>query len=167
MKTLDRWNLAGVIALSILCLCQWHRNRQLNQKLSQQNQRAHELVSQLSDRQESLTRAHAESIQFKEQLARVEVSEARLKSERAQSLALVTRLELEGSHLRQAISNWQEAVAIRDRRISQADTTQRQFTKALEEAALRYNQLVTNYNTLVQQSKTPLVTPPQKPETVR
>lgn len=158
MRNLERWNLIGVIAVAILCLSQWHRNRELNRELNLQIRRNHELTTQLDDRERDVELARTESNGFKDRLALTELNETKLKEELGQSFTTLRRLELERSQLRMAISNWQEAVVIRDRRLSESDQAQRKLTDSLKEGTARYNQLATNYNTLILQSKSPATT---------
>ena len=81
------------------------------------------------------------------------VSERTLRSQVEQKLETSEttngQLVLERDQLRGAITNWTNAVALRDERMKEANTRIEELAADLNASIRKYNDLVTNYNALV------------------
>ncbi len=174
MKRLHYLNLAGVLAVALLCVVQWRINRRLNlevnrldranqeqaDKLLRQEQSAKGVSSDLESFRSQFMRADAEAKENAGKLATVERLTRQLERERDQLKASVTNwaqtvaerdklFSEESSRLRQSVTNWAGAVAQRDERIKEANTRIRSLGEELNTNVRKYNELATNYNATV------------------
>jgi chromosome segregation ATPase len=149
MKRLLWINFLGVLALSILCVVQWQRDRRLNlqvnrlektrieqeEKLSEQQKAAAGLASDLSHFKEQFKEAHTEATQSRAALRKSEEENAQLLRERDQ--------------LKASVTNWAAAVTARDESLREANERLRETAARLNESVLKFNELATNYNASV------------------
>ncbi len=152
MKRLDWLNLAGVLCVGFLCLFQWRQNRALNLELNRQIEAFQGLTNRLSDQTRAWTGAVADLAEFKRKYAAAEETAAIAVAARTQVLPLekqVRELSAERSRLQSALSNWVEAVSIRDERLRAARAELERVREESRGISQRYEALATNYNTVV------------------
>lgn len=120
-RSLTWINLAGVLALAVLCTFQWRANRALNldvnalqktgqtqtARLAEQDKTLAGLASDLDSFRGQITRAHAELRATADKLHASELAAAQLNAEREQ--------------LKESVARWTAAVKVRDERIDEAN----------------------------------------------
>jgi len=149
-RTLQFGNLGGVLLLAALCVFQWQRDRRLNLNLrhSEKTRQAHE--QKIGEQERSLRGLNADLTQLKEQLGRVH-TEAKDSQERLETSERDNRqLTAERDQLRESMTNWAAAVSLRDQRLTEANERIRSLAADLNTSVQKFNELVTNYNAVVQ-----------------
>jgi chromosome segregation ATPase len=145
-------NLVGVVALACLCVTQWLHDRRLNLEIKRLDQVHLEQSAKIDEQANQLKGLNEDLDQLKTSLA----SERDLRTQVEQKLetAEVTnqQLALERDQLKGAITNWVNAVALRDERMKEANARIEQLAADLNASIRKYNDLVTNYNALVKAS---------------
>jgi len=142
-------NLLGVLALTVLCLCQWTHDRRLNLQLKRLDQVRLEQSAKIDEQASQLKGLNEDLGQLKTSLA----TERSLRSQVQQKLetaqAASEQLTLERDQFKTAISNWANAVALRDERMKEANARIEELAADLNASVRKYNALVTNYNAVV------------------
>jgi chromosome segregation ATPase len=147
-------NLLGVLALAVLCIAQWQRDRHLNLELGRLDQLRLQQAAKI-DEQAGLLKGLDEDLnQLKtsltnEQSLRSQVEEKAVSTENANQ-----QLALERDQLKVAITNWANAVALRDERMKEANTRIEQLAADLNASIRKYNELATNRNAAAKTSGT-------------
>ena len=156
---LNYLNLFGVLALAALCIAQWQRDRRLNLEIGhldqirlQQAAKIDEQASQLKGLNEDLGQLKASLVN--EQSLRSQVEQRVASAENANQ-----QLALERDQLKAAITNWTNAVAVRDERMKEANTRIEQLAADLNASIRKYNELATNRNAAVKTSSAPRAQP--------
>lgn len=148
-RTLQWLNLVGVLGLAALCVVQWQRDRRLNLDLrdSEKTRMAHE--QKLSEQEKNLRGLTDDLTQMKEHLGRIsgeaKDSQKKLQETERDNLQLTNERE----QLRQNVTNWANAVKLRDERLGEANEQIRSLGENLKASVEKYNQLATNYNSVV------------------
>lgn len=149
MNRLHYVNLIGVLALALLCVTQWRHNRDLNLEVNRLEQVRLDQTAKLTEQQKVVSGVNADLAQFKEQFGQ---AEAALNDER-QKLRRTEReigqLTAERDQLKTSVTNWAEAVAIRDTRLKEAGAQIRRLGEELNASIGRFNALATNHNAVV------------------
>jgi chromosome segregation ATPase len=161
-------NLVGVLALAALCASQWIQNRALNglfneaeksrlalvEKLEQQGKELQAKVADLDDLRERVVRVNQELQETGEKLR---VTDRRL-----------VQLESERDQLKSSITNWVQAVAVRDEQLQKSGaqlndlmTDRNQIVGKYNELAERHGKLVKDWND--QQARLAATNAGQKP----
>lgn len=149
MKRLTWINLFGVLALAVLCVVQWQRNRQLNlefnqlekarlaqeEELSEQQTTAKGLATDLAGIKEQFQRAHADATETRATLRKTEQESTQLARERDQ--------------LKASVTNWAAAVTARDESLRDLNERLRDIAARLNDSVQKFNDLATNYNASV------------------
>lgn len=142
-------NLAGVLLLAILCVVQWKRDRALNLDVNRLEKARIENEQTIAEQKKTLDGLNSDLGMFKEQLtgARAELSETRdnLRENEAQN----SRLTVERDELRESITNWMNAVQVRDERLKEANASIEDLANRLNSSIQKFNELATNYNSVV------------------
>jgi chromosome segregation ATPase len=93
---------------------------------------------------------NADLTQLKEQLGRVHAdakdSQQKLETSEQENRQLTTERE----QLLQSVTNWSNAVTVRDQRLTEANERIRTLAGDLNASVQKFNELVTNYNAVVQ-----------------
>jgi chromosome segregation ATPase len=142
-------NLFGVLALAALCVCQWTHDRRLNLQVKRLDQIRLEQAAKIDQQASQLNGLNEDLGQLKTSLA----TERSLRSQVEQKLetaqATSQQLTLERDQFKGAISNWANAVALRDERMKEANARIEELAADLNASIRKYNELVTNYNAVV------------------
>jgi chromosome segregation ATPase len=142
-------NLFGVLALAVLCIAQWQRDRRLNLEIRRLDQVRLQQAARIDDQANTLKGLNEDLGQLKTSLA----NEQSLRSQAEQELGSVeeanAQLTAERDQLKAAITNWANAVALRDERMKEANTRIEQLAADLNASIRKYNELVTNHNAAV------------------
>ncbi|HYG23471.1 MAG TPA: hypothetical protein VEH04_11860 [Verrucomicrobiae bacterium] len=142
-------NLAGVAALAFLCVLQWRRDRAMNLEVNRLEKIRIAGEQTIEDQEKALKGLTSDLALFKEQVttARGELAELRDK-ERSLESDNHELLQVR-AQLRESITNWIEAVKIRDERLVEANTRIQDLAERLNDSIRKYNELATNYNQAV------------------
>jgi chromosome segregation ATPase len=142
-------NLFGVAALACLCVVQWLHDRRLNLEIKRLDQVRLEQSAKIDEQANQLTGLHEDLDQLKASLA----TERDLRSQSEQKLQTAetanAQLTLERDQFKGAITNWANAVALRDERMKEANARIEELAAGLNTSIRKYNELVTNYNAIV------------------
>ncbi len=146
---LKYFNLFGVVVLACLCVTQWLHDRRLNLEIKRIDQVRLEQSAKIEEQANRLKGLNEDLDQLKASL----VTERGLRSQVEQNLetaeAANEKLILERDQLKGAISNWVNAVALRDERMKEANARIEELAADLNASIRKYNDLVTNYNAAV------------------
>lgn len=149
---LKYWNLFGVLALAALCIAQWQRDRRLNLELGRLDQMRLQQAARIDEQAGLLKGLNEDLSQLKTSLT----NEQSLRSQVEQKVVSVEsanqQLTLERDQLKVAITNWANAVALRDERMKEANTRIEQLAADLNASIRKYNELATNRNAAVKTS---------------
>ena len=139
-------NFFGVLALAALCIAQWQRDRCLNLEISRLDQVRLQQAAKIDEQAGLLKGLNEDLGQLKTSL----VNEQTLRSQVEQKVVAVEstnqQLALERDELKAAITNWANAVAVRDERMKEANARIEQLAADLNTSIRKYNELVTNRN---------------------
>jgi len=147
-------NLVGVAALAILCVVQWRRDRRLNLQVNRLDQVRLQQAAKIEDQANALKGLNEDLSQLKSSVATEQ--SLRLQAERTSAAAEASNelLVAERDQLKAAITNWANAVALRDQRMKEANARIEQLAADLNASIRKYNTLVTNYNAVIKTSGT-------------
>ena len=161
-RRLQYLNLFGVFALAGLCVFQWRMNRQLNLDVNRLEKARLEQTAQFDDQSKKLKGTTEDLETFREQLTRANVE---LKEQTEKSAAGETKIEnltVERDELKSALAKWTNAVAERDQRLKESNVQIQKLADDLNAAVVKYNQLATNYNSVVKDLNEARSTPPKE-----
>ena len=149
MKKLQWINLFGVLALAILCVVQWQRDRQLNLEVQRLEKARYAQEEKMAEQEKAARGLSADLAQFKQQFqaAHTDLSEAR-KSLR-ESERDKTQLLNERDQLKTSVTNWTAAVSERDRRLKESGEQLRDLSARLTDSIQKFNELATNHNAAI------------------
>ncbi len=150
---MNRWlqfvNLLGVLALTALYVFQWQMNRRLNLEVNQLEKTSISQTTQIEEQSKKLKGTADDLETFREQLARATVN---LKEQTDKSLGHETKIDaltVERDGLKNSLAQWTNAVAARDKRLAESNAEIQKLADDLNAAVVKYNQLGSNYNTVV------------------
>jgi len=139
-------NLFGVLALAALCVVQWQRDRRLNLEISRLDQVRLQQAAKIDDQASVLKGLNEDLGQLKNSLA----TEQSLRSQAEQKLRPLeeanAQVTAERDQLKAALTNWVNAVAVRDERMKEANARIERLAAQLNTSIAKYNELVTNHN---------------------
>jgi chromosome segregation ATPase len=145
-------NLLGVLALAALCIAQWQRDRRLNLEIGRLDQMRLQQAAKIDEQAGLLKGLNEDFGQLKtslgnEQSLRSQVEKKVVSIENANQ-----QLSLERDQLKAAITNWANAVTVRDERMKEANARIEQLAADLNASIRKYNELATNHNAAVRTS---------------
>ena len=145
-------NLFGALALAALCIAQWQRDRRLNLEVGRLDQVRLQQGAKIDEQAGLLKGLNEDLGQLKTSLG----IEQSLRSQAEQKVVSTEnanlQLGLERDQLKAAITNWANAVALRDERMKEAITRIEQLAADLNASIRKYNELITNRNAAVRAS---------------
>src|SRR5579871_581340 len=121
-RGLQSVNLVGVLALAALCVVQWRHDRRLNLDVNRLDQTRQQQAAKIDEQANALKGLNGDLGQLKSSLA--DEKSMRQQAE-DKSTAIETtneQLKVECSQLKGAISNWADAVAVRDQHMKEANS---------------------------------------------
>lgn len=144
-------NLFGVLALSVLCVVQWQRDRRLHLELNRLEKTRLAQEQQLVEQEKSMRGLTRDLDMFKEQFTSTQTNLVSARQGLESARSEKTDLENERNQLKASLSNWQNAVTLRDQRLADAQKDLRHLADKANESVQKYNELATNYNRVVEQ----------------
>lgn len=155
-RRLQILNLVGVVVLALVCGFQWQRDRALNLELNRNEKARLEQTTKLAEQEKNLRGLTDDLTLFKEQLARAQ-SESNATEKRLRELERENQLLTSArDQLQESVTNWVNAVAARDKLITEANENIRTLnertstlTDQLNASIKKFNELATNYNSVV------------------
>ncbi len=148
-RRLQYFNLFGVVALVLLCVAQWRIDRRLNLEISRLGKVRIQQAAKIEEQDHALKDTKEDLSQFKESFAQATKAQA----ETQKSLRLTERtnqqVTLERDQLKVSVTNWMNAVAVRDESLKEANVRIRKLADDLNMSILKFNELATNYNAVV------------------
>jgi chromosome segregation ATPase len=148
-RRLQYLNLFGVLALAGLCIFQWRMNRQLNLEVNQLEKSRIEQTVQFDEQSKKLKGTTEDLEAFRGQLTRANVSLKEQIDKSAGDETKIENLTVERDELKTALVKWTNAVAERDQRLKESNAQIQKLADDLNAAVVKYNQLATNYNSVV------------------
>lgn len=149
MKTLAWINLAGVLALGVLCVAQWRDNRELNHELNRLERIRLDHATKLDERERALAGLRGDLEELKGQVLgltdTLRQTEGKLAlEERTHALAVAER-----DQLKEAVARWAQAVEARDTRLTENHDRIRELAQRLNDVVTRHNDIAGSYNEVV------------------
>jgi chromosome segregation ATPase len=139
-------NLFGVLALATLCIAQWQRDRHLNLELGRLDQMRLQQAARIDEQAVLLKGLNEDLSQLKTSLTNEQSLRLQVEQKVASTESANQQLALERDQLKVAITNWANAVALRDERMKEANTRIEQLAADLNASIRKYNELATNRN---------------------
>lgn len=149
-RRLAQFNLVGVILLLLLCVWQWRENGRLNREADLLIRHQLEQTRKIQSLERKAAGQAEDLDAFRGKLDRQRENERKLRTAEKQSL----QLTMERDKLKAGLSNWTDAATISDLRLGQANARIEKLGADLNTAILKFNQLTTNYNSVVTQLQT-------------
>jgi chromosome segregation ATPase len=143
-------NLAGVLALAVLCVAQWQSNRQFNMEISRLEAIRLDQARKLDARDTTISGQARDLESLREHLTRLTGELKDAEGKRALAEREAARLSMERDQLKESVTNWVAAVKARDERIRENQNQLQEIAGRLSETVLEYNELATNFNASVQ-----------------
>ena len=137
-------NLLGVLVLTTLCVLQWRANRTLNLDVNRLEQTRQTQSAKIDEQAATLRGLTSDLDRFREQLGATTLSQKDAETKLRTSERLAAQLANERDQLKESITQWTAAVAVRDARLAEANTR-------ITDLAARLNGTVAKYNDLVKQ----------------
>jgi chromosome segregation ATPase len=156
---LNYLNLVGVLALAVLCIAQWQRDRRLNLDLGRLDQMRLQQAAKIDEQAGLLKGLNEDLSQLKTSLANEQSLRSQVEQKVASTENVNQQLTLERDQLKAAITNWASAVAVRDERMKEANARIEQLAADLNTSIRKYNDLATNRNAAVKTSGAPRAQP--------
>ena len=150
-RFLQWFNLAGVLALAVLCALQWRVNRQLNLDLNAAEKICQQQAARLDDSEKRLKGGTSDLDGFREQLTRATTS---LKETEGRLAALdrqMKQLANERDQLKTSVTGWAAAVAARDAQLKQAGTDLKKIADDRNATVLKFNEVATKHADLMKE----------------
>lgn len=150
-RFLQWFNLAGVLALAVLCVLQWRMNRQLNLDLNAAEKTRQQQAARLDEQEKRLKGGASDLDGFREQLTRATTSLKETETKLAALDRQVKQLTNERDQLKTSVTNWAAAVSARDAQLKQAGTDLKKLAEDRNAAVLKFNELAAKQNELVKE----------------
>ena len=151
MKPLHYVNLFGVVALAVLCVAQWHRDRELNLEVNRMEKVRFDHESKLAEQQQTLSGLNADLVEFKEQFATNQAELAKARQQLRTGERETRQLTGERDQLKSSVTNWAAAVTSRDQQLNEANGQVRKLANELNASIRKFNELGTNHNSIVKE----------------
>lgn len=145
-RTLTWLNLAGVIALTVLCGFQWRANRALNLDINALQKTGYTQAARIAEQDKTLAGLAADLEGFRKQIGRAHGEVRDLAGKLHDSENAVAQLGAERDQLKENLTRWTAAVQQRDERIAEANDRIREIGGRLKDAVDKFNDLATRYN---------------------
>src|ERR1017187_2884920 len=142
-------NLFGVLALATLCIAQWQQDRRLNLEIGRLDQVRLQQAAKIDEQTNVLKGLNEDLGQLKTALANEQSLRSQAEQKVLSSESTNEQLILERDQLKAAITNWANAVALRDERMKEANARIEQLAADLNASIRKYNELATNRNAAV------------------
>jgi chromosome segregation ATPase len=150
-RSLQFINFFGVLVLAGICIAQWRSNRADNLEIFQLEKMRLDQAAKLAEQEKIIQGNAADLDTFREQLIVAKTAwkegEGQLKSAQRE----ITQLQSERDQLRESVTNWANAVALRDERIQDLKGNVTALTEQLNGTIQKFNELGTNYGTVVRE----------------
>jgi chromosome segregation ATPase len=142
-RALQIINLVGVLALAGLCAFQWRQNRTTNLGLIQTEDARRKLAETVEQQKKDLQARTADLEEFRERLGAMTTQWKAGEEKYGLAERRGIQLESERDQLKTSISNWVQAVRVRD---EQLQATQGQIKELMADR----NQIVAKFNELAE-----------------
>lgn len=149
-----RWhylNLAGVLVLVTICALQWRQDRALNLELNRVEKVRLEQTAKIAAQEKNLQGLADDLALFKEQLGRAQADLGDTRTKLQEFERANEQLLTERDQLKESLTNWIEAVTLRDERLVEANESIRKLADDLNASIRKFNELATNYNSVVEE----------------
>jgi chromosome segregation ATPase len=151
IRFLQWFNLAGVVALAVLCSFQWKANRKANLELITLDGVRLAQASKIVE-QDAAIKGYAEDNEdLRDRLSHAESSLDETTRKLAVATVEVKKLTAERDELKTALDTWKAAVAERDAALKQAREQMEKLGKERNEAVTKFNDLAAKYNGIVKE----------------
>lgn len=148
-RSLRYLNLAGVLALAVLCAAQWRANRFKNLEVSRLERSQLDERGKLEEQRRSLEGCTADLERFREQLtglhSKLKEAETRLRNTEGDA----SRSSVERDQLKSSITNWVKAVSARDERLKELGVQLQKIADERNDAFQKFNEVAAKYNDVV------------------
>jgi DNA repair exonuclease SbcCD ATPase subunit len=147
MKRLHQINLVGILTVAVMCIFQWQANRRLNLEITRLERTRLDQASNLQQQEGVIRGMSADLESFRDRFARADSDYTNTVHQLAENDRQRERLTRERDQLKEGITNWVHAVALRDERLKEANLRLAEFADQLSQQIRQFNELATNYQT--------------------
>jgi len=146
MKTLAWVNLAGVLALGVLCVAQWRGNRELNLEVGRLEGIRLDNAAKLDKRDRNISSLHDDIASLQAQVLALTGSLRETEGKLTLAEKMGAMLSIERDQLKEAVKRWAQAVEARDTRIVESHDKIRELAERLNDVVARHNEIAASYN---------------------
>jgi chromosome segregation ATPase len=150
-RSLQYFNLLGVVALGVLCVFQWQANRRANLDEIALEKTRQALTAKVEEQSNSLKNLTADLEGFREQLAKASVSAKESDAKLRAAEREISSLTAERDQLKTNVVTWAEAVAARDARLNGANEVIQKTAAERDKTIARFNTLAEKHNAVVKE----------------
>lgn len=151
MRVLQLLNLAGVLALAVLCAAQWQNNRQFNLEVNRLEAIRIDQSRKLDERGNTIAGQARDLDDLRQHLTRLTAEVKETEGKLALSQRDAAQCAAERDQLKESVRKWSEAVTARDERLRENQQQIRDLAANMSETTVKFNELATNYNAIVVQ----------------
>ena len=142
-------NLIGVLALTALCAWQWLHNRSLNVAFNDTERARLQLVEKVEQQAKDLQGKAADLDDLRERLLQTNNQLKETAEKLGQTERRLVQLEAEREQLKASITNWVQAVAVRDEQIQKGNTQLKELMADRNQVVEKFNELAERHGKLV------------------
>lgn len=150
MKTLSWINLAGVLALGVLCVAQWRGNRELNLEVNRLEGIRLDNAAKLDEKDRLVAGLHSDIGALQSQVLQLTGSLRESDGKLALAERTGAQSATERDQLKESVARCAQAVEARDARIAENHDRIRELAERLNDVVARHNEIAASYNEVVQ-----------------
>jgi chromosome segregation ATPase len=149
---MNRWltllNLAGVLAVALLCGLQWRANHAANLELNALERSRLELLGKLEEQDRTLRGCTADLDDFRGQVSSARDSLRQSEALSAAAGRTLDQLTRERDQLKRSVAEWAQALTAREERAQALNAQLQQLARERNEVVTQFNDLGSRYNQL-------------------
>jgi chromosome segregation ATPase len=140
-RGLHLFNLAGVLALAVLCGVQWQSNRAVNLQVQALERTRQQQAARLKEHDQTIAGQAADLDRFRKEVTSAQAAVRQTEERSTASAQAVAQVTTERDQLKTSVAEWARAVTGREEQLQVLGTQ-------LREVAAERNQVVTRFNEL-------------------
>jgi len=149
VKTLAFANLAGVLALGVLCVTQWNGNRLLEGETRRLEAARTDQAKELERRDETISTLSVDLARLRDTVIDLNAQLGNTRSDLSVEKDKNLLMSEECEQLKESVAGWSQAVSERDKRIMEDAQRITELAERLNETVLRHNDLAGLHNKTV------------------
>lgn len=145
------FNFLGILVLCVLCALQWLVNSRVNLRANSLEDIRRQQSAKLEENDKTIRAYTSDLEDFRQRLSLSETQLKDLDEKLSHEIAERNQIAAERDDLKNALGQWMDAVADRDKTINQARDQLQKLAAQRNDAIQKLNDLTDKYNTLVTQ----------------